>query len=151
VRKDGGRIKEEIVQDRPVIMTDPVPRLQTDFSFTGRFAETNPKPTVFRQIPDAGEEFRDAYFVLKTGEASVAPNQPKTVYYVLTLNSREPASFGALYAPNGDYYRFRQEALLDALKLRDEEWMNSLRRRAGLDPKWAPKEENNNESSSDAA
>ena len=37
-----------------------------------------------------GEAFRDAYFGLQKGAVEVAPNQPKTVYYVLTLDRREP-------------------------------------------------------------
>ena len=41
---------------------------------------------------------------------AVAPNQPRTVYYVLTLNRRDPGDVPALYAPNGEYIRYQREA-----------------------------------------
>ena len=55
----------------PAVATDP-PRLGT------------PVP----EIPYAGEAFRDAYFGLQPGSVVVAPNQPKTDYYVMTLERR---------------------------------------------------------------
>jgi hypothetical protein len=147
VRKQGGRIPEEVVQGRPVLTTEAVTRLQPGFPLPGQFFEsTNPTPTEFRQVAEAGDEFRDAYFGLRPGDVAVAPNQPKTVYYVLTLNRRDPASFAALYAPNGDYIRYQRETYLTALKRRDDEWMGALRKKAGLDPHWAPREELNRES-----
>jgi peptidyl-prolyl cis-trans isomerase D len=150
VRRNGGRIKEDVVQGLPVITTEPVTRLQPGFPLPGRFFESSaPTPTEFRQITAAGDEFRDAYFGLRPGDVAVAPNRPKTVYYVLTLNRRDPASFAALYAPNGDYIRFQRETFLEALKRRDDEWMGALRKKAGLDPNWVPKDELNRESAAD--
>jgi hypothetical protein len=74
-------------------------------------------------VPHAGEAFRDAYFGLQAGSVDVAPNQPRTVYYVMTLDRREPASFSALYAPNGDEYRYKSMAREQASRQQDEHWI----------------------------
>ena len=79
---------------------------------------------------------------------AVAPNQPKTVYYVVTLDRRLPAPFAVLYAPNGDYVRYQREAMTQAGQDRDQRWMGRLREQAGLDPKWVPSDEAKGESSS---
>ena len=62
----------------------------------------------------------------------------------MTLNRRVPASFSALYAPNGDYFRYRSEALSEAYKAREDAWMKHLRAEAGLSETWAPSDENKN-------
>ena len=72
---------------------------------------------------------------------AVAPNQPRTIYYVLTQDRRLEASFAALYAPNGDYVRYQREAMTHAAQDRDQQWMGRLREQAGLDPKWVPNDE----------
>ncbi len=103
-----------------------------------------PSPVVETPIPDVlhpGEAFRDAYFGLQAGSVAVAPNQPRTVYYVMTLDRREPASFSALYAPNGDEYRYKSMAREQASRQQDEQWMGLLRRQAGLKPDWVPPDE----------
>jgi len=142
VKADGGKIQGEVVEGHPVITTDPVTRLQPGAPLPGQFFETGPPtPTQIPQIVSPGDEFRDAYFGLHEGEVAVAPNEPKTVYYVLTLNRRMPASFSELYAPNGDYFRYKSEALNDASKKRDEEWMKELRAQAGLPADWTPPDE----------
>ena len=88
-----------------MITTDPISKLQPRI-LPGQFFPTGPAvPTDIPQIPYAGEALREALFSLKPDAVAVAPNQPKTVYYVLTLNSRTPADFKDLYAPNGDYVR----------------------------------------------
>src|SRR5947209_6693417 len=84
----------------------------------------SPTPTELTQIPSAGPDLRDTLFRRNTGEVAVAPNQPESVYYMLNVVRRDPASFTALYAPNGDYFRYRSEAMNDAYKKRDEAWMN---------------------------
>jgi hypothetical protein len=90
---------------------------------------------------------RDAYFGLEPKAVAVAPNQPRTTYYVLTLDRRLPASFAALYAPNGDYVRYQREAQMRAAENRDQQWMGRLRQQAGLDPNWVPSDEAKGESS----
>ncbi len=75
------------------------------------------------------------------GAVEVAPNQPGTVYYVMTLDRREPATFAALYAPNGDEYRYKMMARELAARQQDEQWMGWLRQQAGLKSDWIPPDE----------
>ncbi|MCA1684697.1 MAG: hypothetical protein LC745_01675 [Planctomycetia bacterium] len=152
VRASGGKIQGEIVEGHPVITTDPVTKLQPGRFLPGQFFETGPPtPTELAQLPSAGPALRDAYFGLAEGAVAVAPNQPETVYYVLMQASRTPASFSVLYAPNGDYFRYRSEAMSNAYKKREDEWLTHLRAEAGLKPDWAPLDESKNETDSTAA
>ena len=142
LKSEGGKIKGEIVDGHPVVTTDAVNKLQPGLPLPGQFFETGPATlSEIPQIPAVGSAFRDAYFGLSEGSVAVAPNQPQSVYYVLTLDRRVPASFAVLYAPNGDYFRYRSEAMGEAYKKRDEEWMSELRTQAGLKPGWLPAEE----------
>jgi peptidyl-prolyl cis-trans isomerase D len=141
IQAKGGVIKDSKVDGFRVLTIPPIERMQTRFMSTAMY---DPSPLVETQIPDvplAGEAFREAYFGLRPGEVAVAPNQPKTVYYVLTFDRREPASFAALYAQNSDEYRYRGMARENALKRQDEQWMSSLRQQAGLKPDWIPPDE----------
>ena len=141
----GGKIKGEVVEGHPVITTDPITRLQPGAPLPGQFFESGaPTPTEISQIPGAGPLLRDRYFGLKQGDVEVAPNQPETVYYVLTLNLRVPARFEVLYAPNGDLFRYKSETMSAAYKARDESWMNELRAKAGLPTNWTPGDESKN-------
>jgi peptidyl-prolyl cis-trans isomerase D len=149
VRKEGATIKEDNVDGRPVIVTDPITRMQPGFPLPGQFFQTGPPiPTEIAKIPNPGQALRDAYFGLEPGTVAVAPNQPKDTYYVLTLAERIPATFAALYAPNGDYIRYQREALTQAAQTQQQQVMNRLRVQAGLDPNWVPSDEANRESSS---
>jgi peptidyl-prolyl cis-trans isomerase D len=150
VKKDGGTIKTEQVAGRPVIVTQPVTRLQPSLPLSPErfYSSAPPIPTELPQFPNASEALRDAYFGLTPGDVAAAANQPKTVYYVLTLDRRIPASFAALYAPNGDYIRYQREALTQGSQERDRQWMSLLRTQAGLDPNWVPSDEAKAESSS---
>jgi peptidyl-prolyl cis-trans isomerase D len=139
VRKAGGKIEGEIVDGKPVITTDPITKLQPGLPLPGRFLENAPPtPTEIPQMPNAGAELRDAYFGLADGEVALAPNAPKSVYYVMTVGKRFPASFASLYAPTGDFFRYMNEARGEAIMKRDEQWMNQLRAEAGLAPGWTP-------------
>jgi hypothetical protein len=103
-----------------------------------------PSPVVETPIPDvphAGEALRNAYFGVQAGSALVAPNQPATVYYVITQDRREPATFSALYAPNGDEFRYKTLAREEAAKHQEQQWVNWLRQRAGLKSDWVPPDE----------
>ena len=144
VRGGGGQIKGDVVQGRPVITTDPITKLQPGFPIPGQLFETGPPTaTEIPQIPNAGEALRDAYFDLQNGAVAVAPNQPRTVYYVMTLNSRDPAKFQSLYTPNGESLRYQREARGEAYRRREAEWMAQLRTEAGLKPDWVPSDEAN--------
>ena len=61
------------------------------------------------------------------------PNQPRTVYYVMVPERREPATFAALYAPNGDEFRYKMSARQEAGRQLEEQWMGWLRQQAGLE------------------
>lgn len=149
VKKEGGTIKADNVDGRPVITTEPITRMQPGFPIPGQFFQSGPPtPTEIVQIPDATEALRDAYFGLEPGSVAVAPNAPKTVYYVLTLDRRLPATFATLYAPNGDSIRYHREALNQSVQDRDQQWMARLRDQAGLKPDWVPEDEARREPSS---
>jgi hypothetical protein len=59
----------------------------------------------------------------------------------MSLDRREPATFAALYAPNGDEYRYKRFAEIQAARQLDEQWMRSLREHAGLKSDWVPPDE----------
>jgi peptidyl-prolyl cis-trans isomerase D len=141
LKDKGATIKEPKVEGYRVLTIPPITRSQMNLSPTAMF---EPSPVVETPIPDvplAGDSFRDAYFDLQPESAVVAPNQPETVYYVLTLDRREPSTFSALYAPNGDEYRYNRIAHDQAFRRQDEQWMSLLRQQAGLKPDWIPPDE----------
>ena len=89
------------------------------------------------ELPHAGSDIRDAIFDLSENSAIVAPDEAKKVYYVLTLRSRDPADFDALYsfgASRGLYDEVSRESLVHMFV----EWRQTLRERSGLPPTWAP-------------
>jgi hypothetical protein len=142
VTKDGGKIKEESVNGRPVIVTPLRTRMQPGFPIPGQMFQSGPPTlTEIPELPYAGDALRDAIFSLEPGHALVAPNQPKTVYYALSLNDRIAATFATLYAPNGEYLRYKSEAQFNAQRHREEQAMNRLRADAGLPPNWTPSDE----------
>ena len=59
----------------------------------------------------------------------------------MTLDRHEPARFTALYAPNGDEFRYKNIVREQALRKQDEEWMSWLRKQAGLKDDWIPPDE----------
>jgi hypothetical protein len=141
IKARGATLKDPKVDAYRVVAIPPITRSQTSFMPTSTF---EPSPVVETPIPDvplAGEAFRDAYFGLQAGSVDVAPNQPKTVFYVMTLDRREPASFSALYAPNGDEFRYKSMAREQASRQQDEQWMSWLRQQAGLKTDWVPPDE----------
>ena len=61
----------------------------------------------------------------------MAPNQPETVDYVMTLDRREPATFSALYAPNSDVFRYTNMAMELASRQQESSgWVGSASRPA---------------------
>jgi peptidyl-prolyl cis-trans isomerase D len=137
----GAIIKEPKVHGYRVVTVPPITRSQTSLVPNSMFEPSPVVETPIPEVPFAGDGFRDAYFDLQPGSAVVAPNQPKTAYYVMTLDRREPASFTALYAPNGDEIRYKGMAREQAMKQQDEQWMSLLRQQAGLKPDWVPPDE----------
>ena len=141
IKAKGATLKDPKVDGFRVQSIPPITRSQTSFMPTSMFEPSPVAETPIPDVPHAGEAFRDAYFGLQAGSVDVAPNQPRTVYYVMTLDRREPASFSALYAPNGDEYRYKIMAREQASRQQDEQWMGWLRQQAGLKPDWIPPDE----------
>ncbi len=141
IKAKGATLKDPKVDGFRVESIPPITRSQTSFMPTSMFEPSPVIETPIPDVPQAGEAFRDAYFGLQAGSVNVAPNQPRTVYYVMTLDRREPATFSALYAPNGDEYRYKSMAREQASRQQDEQWMGWLRQQAGLKPDWIPPDE----------
>ncbi|HZW32670.1 MAG TPA: hypothetical protein VFF52_18300, partial [Isosphaeraceae bacterium] len=140
LKKQGGVVKDSTVEGYRVVTIPPIARRQSNF-LPGRFEPEAPQETPVPEVPHAGEAFRTAYFALQPGSVAVAPNQPQTVYYVLTADHREPATFAALYAPNGDEFRYKFMAREQAGRQLVDHWMDWLRQQAGLKPDWVPADE----------
>jgi len=147
LKKKGGTVKEATVEGYRVVTIPPIARRQTSF-LANPMDSGLPEETTIPEISHPGEAFRDAYFGLQTGSVALAPNQPETDYYVMTLDRREPATFAALYAPNGDEYRYKGIALQQATRKLVDQWLERLRREAGIQPGWVPADELKGESTS---
>jgi hypothetical protein len=133
-------IKDGPLEGYRVVTIPPITRRQTNFMASQ--SETGvPEETPIPDVPYPGDPFRNAYFGLKTGAAAVAPDQPKTVYYVMTLERREPATFASLYAVNGDEFRYKYSTQREAARRLEENWLGWLRKQAGLKPDWIPPDE----------
>jgi hypothetical protein len=98
-------------------------------------------PSEIPNIANPSPQLREAFFNLKAGEPAVAANEPESAYYVLSLERRAPAEFAVLFAPNGDYFRYRMEVMNGAMQNRLETWMANLRAKAGLPKDWVPADE----------
>lgn len=134
-------LKEPKVQTYRVFSVPPITRTQTSLMPTSLYELPPVVETSIPDVPLAGDSFRDAYFGLQPGVPTVAPNEPKTNYFVMTLDRREPATFAKLYAPYGDERRYRSLAFEEAAKQQSEHWMDLLRQQAGLKPDWVPPDE----------
>lgn len=143
-RAAGGNVKQ-VAGSRLLLTIPPIAKLQPDVMLNNPFQFGKPRPVEIPQVPRAGEEFRKAYFSLAPGTVNVAPNDPKSIYYVLSYNQGIPAEIAKLYSTFGPQAQIRSEVFTEALSRRAEEWMSGLRRRAGLDPNWVPPDEARNE------
>jgi hypothetical protein len=142
IKAAGGKVQGDILDGHPVINIESVTMLQPGLPIPGSFFETGPpSPSEIPNIPNPTPELREAFFSLKEGAPAVATNLPETAYYVLTLSRRSPAEFAVLFAPNGDYMRYRTEAMSSAIRKRLETWMADLRAKAGLPKDWVPTDE----------
>ncbi len=140
INKKGNAIKDPTVDGYRVVSVPPIAQRQTSFLPNQLGAETSEESPI-PDIAYAGDAFRKAYFDLQPGRAAVAPNEPKTVYYVMALGNREPATFAKLYAPNGDEFRSKTMARDQAARRLDEQWMGWLRQQAGITGDWVPPDE----------
>jgi hypothetical protein len=150
LKKKGGVIKETAVAGNRVVSIPPVTRRMPNL-LASRFDPGTPEESPIPDVPYAGDEFRNAFFALEPGEVAVAANQPRTAFYVLTLDRREPATFATLFAPNGDEFRYKMITRNQAARKLDDEWMAWLRRQAGLEPDWRPADEAKAKAAADEA
>jgi len=148
LKKKSVAIKDGTLEGYRAVTIPPITRRLTSF-MSGQFDAGVPEESPIPDVPYPGEAFRNAYFSLQTGAVAVAPNQPKTVYYVLTPERREPATFASLYAPNGDEYRYKMFTQREAARRLDEQWMGWLRQQAGIKPDWIPPDEAKSKSASE--
>lgn len=143
--------KEGNFEGYRVLPIPAIARLQAPMNLSvSPFRMDQPEESPISEVDFPGEAFRKAYFALQPGAVAVAPNQPKTSYYAMTVDRREPATFAALYAPAGDEYRYKKFAKDDADRKVVENWMNALRRQAGIDPNWVPSDEAKEKEAADA-
>lgn len=140
LKKKGGTIKDAVIEGYRVITIPPIARRRTSFQ-PGRFDAGMPEETPIPDVIFPDQAFRDAYFSLQAQATTVAPNQPRSIYYVMTLDRREPATFAALYAPNGDEYRYKSMSRDAAARRLDDQWMSWLRKEAGIPDDWTPPDE----------
>jgi len=150
LKKKGAALTEGTFEGYRVVTIPPIARRQTTF-LPNQFESGPPEQSPIPEVPIAGESFRDAYFALQPGSVVVAPNLPRTIYYVMLPDRREPATFAALYAPNGDEFRYKMLARDQAARHLDEQWMGWLRHQAGLERDWIPPDESKGKSSAEDA
>jgi hypothetical protein len=140
LKKKADALKDGTIEGFRVVSIPPITRLQNSFP-PSRDDSAGPEETPIPDVLYAGESFRKAYFDLQPGSVAVAPNQPRSVYYIMVPERREPATFAALYAVNGEDYRYRMSASQQAVRQLDEQWMGWLRKKAGLAADWVPPDE----------
>ncbi len=139
-REHDGKLAE-VVKDRPVITTAPVAK-KIPAIFTSQF-QSEEQPVDIKEIPYTGDELRELIFHLKPGDVQVGFNQPKTICYVITLVRRDSPSFAALFSPNGSSFIIKQTLGIKAMRGSGQNWMELLRKRAGLSDDWIPPDEKN--------
>jgi peptidyl-prolyl cis-trans isomerase D len=150
LKKKKDPIKDATIEGYRVVTIPPITRRQTNF-MASQFGSAPAEETPIPEVPRAGDAFRKAYFGLQPGTVAVAPDQPHAIYYVMVPERREPATFAALYAPNGDELRYKMFARDQAARQLDQEWMGWLRDKAGLAADWIPADESKGKTTEDDA
>ncbi len=141
-KKDGGKFKEAVVGGRPVVPVDSVSRMVMGMPIPGRGLQfAPPAKSELHEIPKASDELRDAMFSLKTGEVAVGSDLPKSTYYVVTLDKRDPATFSGLYGLTGMPMLYQSDAMRKAFEDDGDHRMAGLRAKAGITPDWVPNDE----------
>lgn len=104
-----------------------------------------PTETPIPGVDHPGEALRNAYFSVQEGEPLVASNQPGTMYYVVSLDRREPVEMNNLYGPIGEEMSYKALSRIQTSIRQNDAWMNRLRREAGLPADWTPPDESTEE------
>ena len=87
------------------------------------------------QVEHAGMEFMRSVFKLKVGDVGTAVNQPKTVVYVVRVQSESPSeeALREQFLQTGNSSELQQIAFFDKMDVR-RDWIESIRRE--LNVKW---------------
>ena len=147
VKADGGQIKDLSIDGKPVIAIDSATKLKPGMSIPPqlmmqyRMQRLPASPTDLPQIPDAGPALIDGLFALKPGEVAVDSDLPKSTYYIMTLEKRDPVSYMALMGPNGSLAGYWSETQMDVMRKAYADGMSRLREQAGFKPEDYPAEE----------
>ena len=142
LKKQPAAIKDGTFQGYRVVTTPAIPRKQSPTSLSpDPLALSEPEESTISEVAFPGPAFREAFFSLQPGSTAVAANEPETAYYAMALERRDPATFAALYAPNGEEFRFKSLAREQADRQLINDWMASLRQEAGIPPDWVPPDE----------
>jgi len=138
VKAEGGTIKSLTADGRPVLAIESVTKMKAGMPIpsqsSGQFRFERGPATLadFPQLPQAGQALIDAMFALKPGEVAVEPDRPKSTYYALALEKREPVSYAALMGPNGSLAGYWSETQMEILRRSYAEGMARLRESANL-------------------
>jgi hypothetical protein len=149
--KKTGTIKEPVVDGYRVLTIPPISRRQSRIIPSQFYFSETAEDTPIPDVAFSGDAFRDAYFSLQPSAITIAPNQPRTIFYVMSLEKRQPATFTTLYAPYGDQRRYESSARKQAEDILADEWMNWLRQKAGLKIDWVPPDEVKGKTASEEA
>jgi hypothetical protein len=143
LKAGGGEIKDSTISDRPVTTIGPVTKLKPGMPIPSQFQFRRGPATLTEipQIPEAGPALIDSLFALKPGEVAVEPDLPKSTYYVMTLDRRDPVSFMALMGPNGSMASYWSETRMEVMRKAYTEGMARLREQAGYHPEDYPAED----------
>lgn len=135
-----GKIEADQVDGYTVASVPPITSMQTGFA-DNPFGYAPPTETPIPGIAYPAEALRNAYFSVQEGEPLVASNQPGTMYYVVALDRREPVDFNNLYGPVGEEMSYKALTRVQTMIRQNQDWMDRLRREAGLPADWAPPDE----------
>ena len=95
----GGAKLKDVADKRPVITTEALTQAHApDDDVVNMNSFGKPRPAEIPRSPRPGDAIRKAIDALTPTSTTVAANDPKTVYYALSLREREPVDFDRLYA-----------------------------------------------------
>ncbi len=136
VKAKGGDLKAVAdAEKKQIIVTAPTSKIiPSSFSATVREG-------TFLELNEAGKTLVDAAFALKDKEVAVEPNATHRFYYVVSVANRKGVSPEQLYGAMGPFPRLVQTAMAEAENKGREDWMKSLRKKAGLPDDWTPPSE----------
>lgn len=141
-KKNGDLVAVATETKKPVVVTAPTTRMAT--SFSGMPARENQ----FAELSEPGQALMNVAFGLQEKQTVIQPNSTFSIYYVLGLNSRRGVKPEELYGPTGPFMRLVGSAISDAATASRENWMNELRKKAGLPKDWKAPSERDDQSKS---